>query len=100
MNADDRDPYDFGVRKLGTWDDKGMPTGWHIDVSYLSDDLPRWLLKEPVVLLADGPACCVYLRGCYSDALTRARKAALIQAGGATALMNATGGAAGGVCEA
>lgn len=98
MNADDRNHYDFGVQKLGTWDEQGMPIGWHINVSHLADDLPRWLLKEPVVRLADGPSCCVYLRGCYSDALTRTRKAALIKAGGATALMNATGGAAGGSC--
>ena len=76
MNADDIDAYDFGVQTLGTWDDKGMPTGWHINVLHLADDLPRWLLTEPVVRLGDGPAFCVYLRGCYSDSLTRARKTA------------------------
>jgi hypothetical protein len=36
MNADDRDAYDFGVQKYGTWDEKGMPTGWHINVSHLA----------------------------------------------------------------
>ena len=89
MNADDRDPHDFGVQKLGTWDANGMPTGWSLHCAHIANDLPRWLLNEPVVRLGAGPACCVYLRGCYSDNLTRARKAALIAAGGAAALMSA-----------
>lgn len=97
MNADDRDAYDFGVQKYGTWDNKGLPTGWEINVAHLADDLPRWLLNEPVVRLADGPMCCVYLRGCYSDRMTRERRAALIRAGGVAALLNATGGAAAGI---
>ena len=96
MNADDYGAYAFGINKVGTWDERGMPTGWHIDFARLDDELPRWLCNEPVLRLADGPQCCVYLRGLYSAELTRARKAALIRAGGAHALNAAGGGVCGG----
>ncbi len=100
MNADDYIPTDFGVLKVGTWDENGMPTGWHIDVPRIGEEMPRWLLNEPVLRLGEGPACCVYLRGCYSDAMTRDRKAALLKAGGIEALRRAVGGAAGWRCWA
>jgi hypothetical protein len=94
MNADKRDLHDFGVIKSGAWTADGLPVGWIVNQSYIADDLPRWLLNEPVLHLAAGPSCCVYLRGCYSDRLTKARKHELIKSGGAAALLNAEGSTA------
>jgi hypothetical protein len=89
--ADDRDYSDFGVIKYGTWDDTGKPVGWHLDHDYIADDLPRWMLREPVMFLGDKPHCCVYVRGCYSEHMTRERKAAIIRAGGSVALLQTKG---------
>jgi hypothetical protein len=89
--VDDRDYSDFGVIKYGTWDDAGMPFEWYLDYFHIADDLPRWLLREPVVFLAGKPHCCVYLRGCYSERMTRERKAAISRAGGSVALLQTKG---------
>ena len=78
IDPDERPVYDFGVLAHGEWDDRGVPTGWTIDCKQLAYDLPRWLLNEPVLRLSEGPSCCVYLRGCYSERLTRERKEAVL----------------------
>lgn len=77
MNADDRDLIDFGITKIGVWDEKGMLTEVVMDYSILADDLPRWMLKEPIMTLSCESSYCVYLRGLYSEKLTKARKAAI-----------------------
>ena len=87
MNADDFDIYEFGIDRQGNWGGDGMPKNWTINYQRLGDALPRWLLKEPVMTLNEKPMCCVYLRGCYSEKLTFARRQAIIAEHGASGLL-------------
>jgi hypothetical protein len=78
MNPDKYSPVDFGIQVIGGWLSNGMPTGWTIEVDVLDHAMPRWLLKEPVLSLDNSPFYCVYIRGMYSDHMTRERRKAVL----------------------
>jgi hypothetical protein len=76
--ADDFDCIDFGILRRGTFDDRGLPCFWHL-APHCSDKLPSFCKDKPVMSLStdfNNPE--VYLRGLYSDSLTRERTDAII----------------------
>lgn len=76
FNADDFDYSDFGIIKVGKFDSDGNPTGFEVDCDKLSDRLPRFIKREPVMELLLDKSKSVYLRGLYSKNLTDKRLAA------------------------
>jgi len=77
-NPDDWNIGDFGVIKEGTFDSAGWPTGWTLDQRFIHQRLPRWLIKESVLHLEEDGEYSVYIRGLFSDRLTKKRRKAVL----------------------
>jgi len=80
INPDEYNPEDFGIEVVGTFDSVGMPTGFTVAFSILSNKFPRYLEKEPVLYVSHDKYNSVYIRGLYSGGLTKCRIAALAKA--------------------
>ena len=70
MNVDELDWEDLGIDIKGTFNSYGMPEGWIIS-GEIKNTLPRWMENEPVLTLNNDGT--VYLRGLYSESLTKER---------------------------
>lgn len=86
INPDERDLCDFGIIKTGVWLGDGEPFDWHLESSHIAEDLPRQLLSQPVLQMAPGPLCSVYVRGYYSDVLTKNRRKTVVTERGVAGL--------------
>lgn len=78
FKADDFAMFDFGIVKVGNFDELGLPRDWLVNVNQLDHELPRFLKKEPVMELVDNADMSVYLRGLYSEILSKKRRAAFL----------------------
>ena len=76
MLADDYDLRDLGVLVEGGFDTHGDLHHWHL-IHEIGDELPRWLLDQPVLTVGIKFTDGVYVRGMYSERLSRKRRAAM-----------------------
>jgi len=74
LSADDYSISDFGVDQEGEFV-AGSPVGWVVTRNRIDYRLPRFCVDQPVLFLADDVNKSVYLRGLYSERLSRKRRA-------------------------